>query len=189
MNAPQIDKDDALLIVHVQRDFCAGGALEVPDGDSVVTVLNGWIDAARRVGAMVIASRDWHTAEHCSFRSQGGLWPEHCVQDTPGARFHPDLALPDDVVIVSTGSSFDRDIYSAFEGSGLAGFLLRHGVRRLWVGGLAEDVCVKATVEDACRAGFETHLIESATRPVYPEKATDAIASMRQAGAIIERAA
>ena len=91
MNPPELRPSDALLIVDVQRDFCPGGALAVPDGDAVVPVLNQWIDAAKDAGAVVFASRDWHPPDHVSFQDQGGPWPSHCVAETDGASFHPDL--------------------------------------------------------------------------------------------------
>lgn len=179
---------DALLIVDVQNDFCPGGSLAVPDGDAVVPVLNHWIASAREAGIPVFASRDWHPVDHTSFEDQGGQWPEHCVQDTEGARFHPDLQLPDDAIRVSKATAFDADAYSAFDGTGLAGYLRQRGVKRLWIGGLAEDVCVLATVKDACSEGFETHLIADATRPVDPDKSAQVRGEMQEAGAVLEDA-
>jgi nicotinamidase/pyrazinamidase len=180
---PKLQSGDALLIVDLQKDFCAGGKLPVPDGDSVVAVINDWIAAARSADVPIIASRDWHPLEHCSFASQGGPWPEHCVQDSEGAEFHDDLALPETAVRVSKGCAFDRDAYSAFDSTGLESFLRRRGVRRLWVGGLAEDVCVRQTVLDACGKGFETLLVPEATRPVDPASRSRVEAEMREAGA------
>jgi nicotinamidase/pyrazinamidase len=181
----QLQSGDALLIVDLQKDFCAGGKLAVPDGDSIVPVLNEWIAAARDAGVAVIASRDWHPQEHCSFSIRGGPWPEHCVQDTEGAEFHPELELPQSAVRVSKGTAFDQDAYSAFDGTGLESYLCRHGIERLWVGGLAEDVCVLQTVLDARRKGFDTRLIAEATRPVDPAAHHRVLAEMRDAGASI----
>src|ERR1700757_4198445 len=132
---------DALIIVDVQNDFCPGGALPVAEGDRVVPVLNRWIDSAGRGRALIVASRDWHPRNHISFRERGGPWPVHCVQDTPGAAFHPDLHLPADALIRSKGMAPDKDNYSPFEGTDFTETLRRRGVRRLWVGGLAQDVC------------------------------------------------
>lgn len=187
----KLSENDALLVVDVQNDFCPGGALAVDEGDAVVPVLNDWIQRAQAAGAAVIASRDWHPADHCSFEAQGGPWPEHCVQDTEGAAFHPDLQLPDDARIVSKGKAQDRDNYSAFDDTGLAEELHQRGIERVWVGGLAQDVCVRATVLDACEAGFDTRLIADATRPVdvNPGDGERAIEAMRAAGARIEQAA
>lgn len=183
---PVLQQGDALLIVDVQNDFCPGGALAVEDGDAVVPVLNHWIDAARKSEIPIIASRDWHPVDHVSFASQGGPWPVHCVQDTDGARFHPALELPDDAIRVSKGTAFDRDAYSAFDGTGLAGYLRQLGIKRLWTGGLALDVCVLATVRDACSEGFETHLVSAATRAVEPDRSQAVVNDMRQAGAVVE---
>lgn len=187
MNA-QLQSGDALLLVDVQNDFCAGGSLPVPGGDDVVPVLNRWIEAAQAARAPVFASRDWHPVGHCSFKQQGGPWPVHCVQDTEGAAFHPGLDLPATAIRVSKGAAFDKDAYSAFDGTGLAAYLRGLGVRRLWVGGLAQDVCVLHTVLDACKEGFETHLIPEGTRPVDPAAAEKADARMRAAGAVLPAA-
>lgn len=182
---PTFRNDDALLIVDVQNDFCPGGALAVEDGDRVIPVLNEAIKAAREAGVPVIASRDWHPEGHCSFEAQGGPWPEHCVQDSRGAAFHPDLALPDDAEIVSKGQSLERDQYSALDGTGLGERLRERGIRRLWIGGLAQDVCVHATVMDALSEGFEVRLIRDATRPVDPDKGADVLKEMEDRGAAL----
>lgn len=180
---------DALLLVDVQRDFCPGGALAVEAGDRVVPVLNRWIRAARERGVPVYASRDWHPPRHLSFAAQGGPWPPHCLQDSEGARYHPDLELPEDAVTVSKGVRFDRDQYSAFDETGLATQLRRDGVKRLFVGGLATDVCVRATVLDALQAGFEVHVLVEGTRPVRPEAGAEALREMGEAGAQLEEGA
>jgi nicotinamidase/pyrazinamidase len=179
---------DALLIIDVQNDFCAGGSLAVPDGDGVVPVINRWIAAARRAGIPIVVSRDWHPADHTSFLERGGLWPPHCVQGTRGAEFHPALDLPSDSPIVSKGDTPDRDNYSDFRETDLAERLRRGEVRRLWVAGLALDYCVRATVLDAIREGFEVHLILAATRAVdvRPGDGDRALAEIRAAGAIVE---
>ena len=181
--ADRLQPRDALIVVDVQNDFCPGGALPIAGGDDVVPVLNAWMAAAAAGGVPVFASRDWHPAGHISFKERGGPWPSHCLQDSVGAAFHPDLALPRDTVIVTKGNRFDQDQNSAFEATGLATELRARDLRRLWVGGLAEDVCVRATVLDALRAGFEVRLIEAATRPVTAEGGIAARAEMAAAGA------
>jgi len=186
MTEQRLQTGDALLVVDVQNDFCPGGALAVPEGDQVVPVLNRWIHAAKDAGVPVIASRDWHPVSHVSFRERGGPWPPHCIQDTDGARFHPGLELPGDVVLVSKGTAFDHDSYSAFDATGLNSYLQQQGIRRLWVGGLAEDVCVLETVKDARALGYETHLITDATRPVETDKEEQVLETMRRSGAILE---
>lgn len=177
---------DALILVDVQIDFCPGGALPIEQGDAVVPVLNRWIDAADAVRVPIFASRDWHPRHHLSFVESGGEWPVHCVQDTPGARFHPALRLPDSTIVVTKGVRFDRDQYSAFDQTGLGTELRKQGVRRVWVGGLAQDVCVRATVLDARREGFETIVIADATCPVTVAGGERANEEMRQAGARFE---
>ena len=181
--ADRLQPRDAHIVVDVQNDFCPGGALPIAGGDAVVPVLNAWMAAAAARGVPVFASRDWHPAGHISFAERGGPWPVHCLQDSAGAAFHPDLALPRDTVIVTKGTRFDQDQNSAFEATGLAIELRARDLRRLWVGGLAEDVCVCATVLDARRAGFEVRLIEAATRPVTAEGGVAARAEMEAAGA------
>ncbi len=185
MSDPQqaLQRGDALIVVDVQIDFCPGGALPIEDGEAVVPVLNRWIAAAINARVPIFASRDWHPRHHLSFVESGGEWPTHCVQDTPGARFHPQLKLPDSAIVVTKGVRFDRDQYSAFDQTGLAMELRRHGVRKVWVGGLAQDVCVRATVLDARREGFDTIVIADATRPVTRAGAERANEEMRQAGA------
>jgi len=178
---------DALLVVDVQPDFCPGGALAVEGGDRVVPVLNRWIEAATERGLPVCASRDWHPPRHHpSFEGRGGPWPPHCVQDTPGAAYHPELRLPGEAVLVAKGTRLDRDQYSAFDETGLGAYLRGLGVRRLWVGGLAEDVCVHATALDGRKEGFAVHLIAEATRPVSQEGGRRARDEMRGAGVAIE---
>lgn len=177
---------DAILVVEVQKDFCPGGALPVNGGDRIVPVLNRWLRAARERGVPVYASRDWHPRNHLSFEAEGGEWPPHCIQDTDGAAFHGDLELPDDVVIVSKGTRFDFDQYSAFQDTGLAHQLRRERVRRIWIGGLALDVCIRATVLEGLREGFEIALLVEATRALSAEGGQQALGEMKAAGAVLE---
>lgn len=183
-----LGEQDAVLVVDVQNDFCSGGALAVPSGEEVVAEINRWIAEAVAGGATVCASRDWHPTWHVSFRARGGPWPPHCVRDTPGAQLCADLRLPHDVLIVDKGVQLDRDNYSAFDGTGLADHLRAVGVSRVWVGGLALDYCVLATVLDAVKEGFETHLLLRASRPVdvTPGDGDRAVDRMRAAGVHIE---
>ena len=182
-NQDLLETGDALLILDVQKDFCPGGALPVEDGDKVVPVINRWINAATAKGVPVFASRDWHPIGHISFKESGGPWPPHCIQDSDGAKFHRDLALPESTVIVTKGVRFDQDQISAFDQTGLAVRLRKDDIRRLWVAGLAEDVCVLATVVDGCREGFEMVLIGKGTRPITSESREKARRQMQDAGA------
>lgn len=183
---PEFGSGDALLVVDVQNDFCAGGALEVPGAEEIVPALNACIERARSRSVPVFASRDNHPPDHVSFAHRGGPWPEHCVRGTAGAAFHPALDLGDDAVVISKGEDPDRDQYSAFDGTDLADRLRELGVERVWVGGLAEDVCVRATALDAAHAGFETHVLLGATRAVTPEGHRETVEEMRDAGVLLE---
>jgi nicotinamidase/pyrazinamidase len=180
---PEFRKGDALLIVDVQNDFCPGGSLAVDGGDDILPVLNEAIEAAEQAKAPIIASRDWHPPGHCSFDEQGGPWPEHCVQRSDGAAFRSGLKLPMNVEVVSKGQSLERDQYSALDGTGLAEQLRARGITRLWGGGLAQDVCVHATVMDALQEGFKVKLLQEATRPVDPQKGAEALREMESGGA------
>lgn len=176
---------DALLIVDMQKDFCPGGALAVEEGDRVVPAINAWLAEAKAQRIPVFASRDWHPRDHVSFVHAGGEWPPHCIQDTDGARFHPELKLPAETIVVTKGVRFDRDQNSAFADTGLAVYLKRRGIQRLFVCGLALDVCVLATVLDAGQAGFAVVLINPATRAVDPRQAGAVLARLRDAGATL----
>lgn len=181
-----VNERDAVLIVDVQRDFLPGGRLAVPRGDEVVPVLNHCLDLARRRNIPVFASRDWHPPNHCSFRPQGGPWPEHCVAGTPGAEFAPGLQLPPDAIVISKATAADADAYSAFASTDLARQLRELDVKRLLVGGLATDYCVLNTVRDARKEGFEVLLLEDAIRAVdiKPGDGARAEREMREAGAM-----
>ncbi|MDX1588014.1 MAG: isochorismatase family protein [Oleiphilaceae bacterium] len=174
---------EALLLVDIQNDFCAGGSLEVPDSQSIFPTVNGEIRKAEQDNRLIIASRDWHPVDHCSFEHKGGPWPVHCVQDTPGAAFHKDMALPDDAIRVSKGSAFHRDAYSAFDGTGLETFLADRGINHLRVVGLALDVCVQATVKDALKLGFTLQLLADGTRAAMPDKADEVLEELSSLGA------
>jgi nicotinamidase/pyrazinamidase len=181
---------DALVIVDVQNDFCPGGALAVPEGDRVVSVLNQYAQRFAALGAPVFASRDWHPAVTRHFKAHGGPWPPHCVQGTPGAEFHPGLVLPAGTGVVSKGADPDTDAYSCFQaetedGMPFAAALGEHGVGRLFVGGLATDYCVKATALDALKEGFEVVVLADAVRAVDVAAGDGdrALAAMTAAGA------
>lgn len=159
-------KGDALIIVDVQNDFLPGGALGVPGGNAVIEPLNRCILAFERGGLPIFATRDWHPAEHCSFQSSGGPWPEHCVAGTPGARFAAGLSLSPSVRIISKAMTPQSEAYSGFQGTDLAAQLASAGCRRVFIGGLATDYCVRATALDARSAGLEVIVLEDAIRAV-----------------------
>ena len=185
-NGPEsVGRGDALLLVDVQNDFLPGGALAVRDGHAVVPRLNEWVALFRDRGLPVFASRDWHPADHCSFHARGGPWPVHCVAETPGAGFAPGLDLPPGVEVVSKATDAERDAYSAFDGTDLHERLRRAAVRRLFIGGLATDYCVRWTVHDALERGYEVVVLEDAVRPVdvRPGDGRRALRTIRRRGA------
>jgi nicotinamidase/pyrazinamidase len=171
---------DALIIVDVQNDFCPGGALAVDGGDAVIAPLN-------RLAAehdVVVATRDWHPADHHSFAAQGGPWPVHCVQGSEGAELHSDLDRAAIERVVDAGDTREAPGFDKFEDTGLEDFLRERGVERVHVGGLALDYCVKHTALGARRRGFDTVVHLDATRPVdvEPGDGDRAIAELRAAG-------
>ncbi len=180
----EIGEGDVLLVVDVQNDFCPGGSLAVPDGDAVVPVINGLIESFDDV----VLTQDWHPPGHSSFASSHPgkaplevieadygpqvLWPDHCVQGTDGAAFHPGLAVDRTQLVVRKGFRQAIDSYSAFKendqktSTGLAGALRERGFRRVFACGLATDFCVKWSALDARAAGFKVVLIEAASRGI-----------------------
>ena len=188
---------DALVIVDFQNDFTPGGALPVPEGDTIAAPLARLLDRFD----LVVATRDWHPPAHGSFAgvalapgewrgtAPAATWPVHCVQDTPGAELHPSLDRAKVDVIVDKGADASEPGYSAFDGTGLAGLLRGRGVDRIVVAGLATDYCVRQTVLDALDAGFAVVVVEDAIRgvDVEPGDSARAIAEMRAAGAVFVR--
>jgi len=176
---------DVLMVVDVQHDFLEGGALGIARGSAVIEPLNRALDAFHARGLPVIATRDWHPPGHCSFHERGGPWPVHCVQGTRGADFHPALRLPRGTVVVSKGTDPAHEAYSGFEGTDLADLLRRLGCRRIWIGGLATDYCVRATGHDALASGFAVIVIEDGVRAVdvAPGDGARALADLVAGGA------
>jgi nicotinamidase/pyrazinamidase len=176
----------ALIVVDVQNDFCPGGALAVADGDEVVAPLNAVIDEFLERGDPVFKSRDWHPPKTKHFQAYGGTWPIHCVQNTKGAEFHPQLRDDPRIRVISKGLG-DTDCYSAFDETDLASHLHEQGVEELVVGGLATDYCVKATVLAGLNEGFKVKALKNAMRAVdvNPGDGERAIQEMKAAGAQI----
>ncbi|MBI2421959.1 MAG: nicotinamidase [Candidatus Hydrogenedentes bacterium] len=177
-----ITEQDALIVVDVQNDFCPGGALAVLGGDMVVPAINRVIPKFEHL----FYSRDWHPGDHCSFSFApeyvDGSWPEHCVENTPGAEFHGGLMVPLDATIIDKGTDRDAECYSAFGNPRLEAALRDKGITRVFVAGLATDYCVKATALDALHAGFETILIEDGCRGVNDQTVAEALVEMEAAG-------
>jgi nicotinamidase/pyrazinamidase len=181
------EKKKALIVVDVQNDFCPGGSLAVANGDDVIPPLNKLIQEFLNRGEPVFKTRDWHPAATKHFTAYGGVWPVHCVRNTPGAEFRADLFDDPQITIISKGVDESADGYSGFDGTNLAQLLRDREVEEVWVGGLATDYCVKHTVLDALREGFEVKALVDAMRPVNvnPDDGALAIAEMRAAGAQI----
>lgn len=193
-----VDYDDnaALVVVDVQNDFAdPEGSLYVAGGDEVVPVVNGEIEKARRSGATVVFTQDWHPASTPHFAKDGGLWPSHCVAGTWGAELSPDLHAAGPVVRKGVGS---EDGYSGFsecdlttgdkQGTALETILRDAGAGRVAVTGLATDYCVRATVLDALGRGFDVTVLRAGIRAVNlkPEDGDAAVAEMEEAGARFE---
>ncbi len=157
---------DALIVVDVQNDFLPGGALPVPKGDEVIEPLNRYIEFFVSKGQPVFATRDWHPENHISFKENGGLWPKHCVQWSKGAQFASTLKLPPDAFIINKGDRPELEAYSGFQGTLLNDLLKERGIKRVFIGGLATDYCVKNTVLGALNLGYVTFFLEDASRGV-----------------------
>jgi nicotinamidase/pyrazinamidase len=175
----------ALVIVDFQNDFTPGGALAVPHGDEVAERINAL--AASGDYELVVATRDWHPADHGSFAEQGGPWPVHCVAGTEGAELHPALDRENIEVVIDKGQAVDTDGYSGFEGTDLDAVLREHGITQVTVVGLATDYCVKNTALDALRAGFQVTVDPTAVRGVEVEAGDSerALAEVRAAGGVM----
>lgn len=176
----------ALLLIDIQKDFCPGGALAVPEGDKIIDPINMLIEKCRTKNILVVATRDWHPAGHCSFAENGGLWPVHCVRETSGAEFHPDLKIdPSKDIFINKDDA--RDVYSGFERTDLLQRLKENSIQTLLVGGLATDYCVKATILDGLKEGFSVFVIADGIQgvEVHPGDCERAIADMIRAGAVL----
>ncbi len=185
-----IDERSALLVVDVQNDFLPGGTLAVLEGDAIIPRLNEYIHLFSETGHPVLASRDWHPPVTTHFQTQGGPWPVHCVQNTPGAEFHPLLDMRPEVEVFSKGMGAAEDAYSAFQARNDAGVTLPErrrqlGVERVYVGGLTLDYCVQFTGLDALAAGLNATVLLDAPRAVnvHPHDAELAMEELVRSGA------
>lgn len=157
---------DALILVDIQNDFLTGGSLPVPKGDLVIPILNEYIVIFNKADAKIFATRDWHPPNHMSFLECGGIWSSHCVQDTNGADFNPNLNLPKEFVLISKATDPTREGYSGFENPKLLKILKKEQIKRVFIGGLAIEYCVKNTVLDALRFGFITFFLFDGSRGI-----------------------
>lgn len=189
-----------LIIIDVQNDFIPGGSLAVPEGDKIVPIINSIQDKFD----LIVASQDWHPENHISFASnhagkkvfdkieihghQQTLWPNHCVQESKGAEFHPDLDTRRIEAIFRKGTDKNIDSYSVFydnghlKSTGLTGYLKAQGTSQLYMCGLASDFCVYYSLMDAFKEGFACFFIEDASRPINPDELEKQKAEMQHLG-------
>lgn len=179
---PQPDRQSALLLVDPQNDFFPGGAIGVPAGDSLIPVINTYIKHFSRQGWAILATRDWHPPNHCSFTEQGGPFPTHCVQGSRGAQFHSELVMPPGMMVISKGTDPKKDSRSGFEGSSLADRLEDLNVKTVFVLGPATQDCLKQTVLDARKIGLQVVVLSDATG--NSGLSADSLNETYQAGAI-----
>jgi nicotinamidase/pyrazinamidase len=173
----------ALLIIDFQNDFTEGGALAVPDGDAIAPRVRELVGSGDF--DLVVATRDWHPADHGSFEEQGGPWPPHCVQGTHGAELHPSLPRDAVDVVVNAGYEPDLEGYSGFEETNLAEVLREHEIDEVTVVGLATDYCVKHTAADALAQGLRVTIDRDGIRgiDVEPGDSERALQELQAAGA------
>lgn len=157
---------DALIIVDMQRDFCPGGTLPVYNGYKIVGYLNKCIAKFSLSRNIIIFSRDWHPINHISFIDNGGPWPSHCIQNTKGAEFASNLTVPESSYIINKGINACKEAYSIFENMDIMEILASNNVRRLTLGGLALEYCVKESALDAIKYGFMVRLLCNGTLPI-----------------------
>jgi nicotinamidase/pyrazinamidase len=203
MQGMEITGRDVLIVIDVQNDFCAGGALAVPDGDAVIAPIHRLADRFQ----CVVLTQDWHPPGHLSFASarpgrkpleqletpygMQTLWPDHCVQGTWGAELHPKLGLRKAELILRKGFRAEVDSYSAFfendrtTATGLAGYLQERGLKRAFFAGLAYDVCVGYSALDARRVGLEAVVFRDACRAIDPQGSGSIEEGFRQAGVVV----
>ena len=180
------DSDAALVLVDIQNDFCPGGALPVPEGDEIVPIVNQLLPLFH----WSVATQDWHPPDHCSFRQQGGPWPPHCIQNTPGAELHSELDASRISLRIRKGFVKDREAYSGFDGVNGNGISLndvlrQRGIATLYVAGLATEYCVRSTVLDGLRLGYKVFVVSDGMRAVdvHPGDGDRALQEMSAAGA------
>ncbi len=178
------------MVVDVQNDFCPGGALGIHEGHKIIPILNRCIKFFEKENLQIIVTRDWHPKATKHFKQFGGVWPEHCVEGSSGAMFHPDLELPKEALVMSKGMDPEKDSYSAFHaidssGMALTNLLKIFGVTQIYIGGLATDYCVKYSALDALKAGLKVFILTDAIAGVnlQPEDSSAALQEMVSRGA------
>ena len=180
----------ALLVVDIQNDFCPGGTLGIHGGHEIIPILNEYIKFFEKENSPIFVTRDWHPKVTKHFKQFGGVWPEHCVEGSPGAQFHPDLKFPETTFVMSKGMDPERDSYSAFHATDLSGITLAnllkfYGVTEIYISGLATDYCVKYSALDALKDGLKVFILADAIAGVnlQPEDSSVALEEMVGLGA------
>jgi nicotinamidase/pyrazinamidase len=181
-------KKSALIVVDVQRDFCEGGALAASDTLSLLAPLQKTIEAARRAGATIVFTKDWHPASHSSFDPNGGPWPVHCIENSPGAELMPPVTAAPGDIIIHKGIPIDGPGYSGFDDTGLASQLTQRGISNVAVAGIATEYCVRATALDAAAAGFSTGVLEDVIRAVNTNETKKTLSELKNSGVKVETA-
>jgi nicotinamidase/pyrazinamidase len=184
MGKMTLEDGNALIIANMQRDFLSGDILDIPDGGTIIPVVNRYLAAWSTHALPIFLSRCWHPPDHCSFQAQGGPWPPHCVADTPGAEFAPELRVPASAIVVSKATTRDAASPSAFVGTDLDTQLRRHGTTQIFIGGLGTAHGVVDTVRDAIEHGYETLVLRDAIRVATgtSDDGADAEQTMRALG-------
>lgn len=179
--------NSALIVVDMQNDFLPGGSLEVPNSDTIIPIINEYIRFFEKWGKLVVFTRDWHPENHISFKENGGIWPKHCIQNTQGANFHPDLYIPKESLIISKAYEPNIEAYSGFENTNLHQELQNRNIKNLYVCGVATDYCVLNTVLSALDLKYKVYLLVDAIRGVdlKPNDSEEAIKTMISKGAEI----
>lgn len=181
----QLTAGDALVVVDVQKDFLPGGNLAVPGGDAIIPILNNAIALFQQLELPIIATRDWHPPDHCSFLAQGGSWSPHCIAGTAGAEFATELQLPGTAHIISKATTPNAEAYSGFDGTPLQELLQTLKVKRVFIGGLATEYCVRNTAFDALQFGYTVFILIEAVMAIdlQPGDGQHAMAEMVRLGA------
>lgn len=179
---PQPDRQSALLLVDPQNDFFPGGTMGTPEGTNLVPTINTYIKHFSRQGWPILATRDWHPSNHCSFTEQGGPYPIHCVQGSRGAQFHSALVMPPGMMVISKGTNPKKDAISGFEGSSLADRLEDLNMKTVFILGPATQECLKQTVLDACQLSLQVVVLKDATGSLG--HSAESLNEISQAGAL-----
>jgi nicotinamidase/pyrazinamidase len=172
----------ALVVVDVQRDFCEGGTLAAANTVSLMQPLKKFIEEARRKGALIVYTQDWHPENHSSFRENGGPWPVHCVAGQSGAELMPPLKVEAGDMVIHKGVGVEGAGYSGFDETPLERELCSKGITNVGVAGIATEYCVRATALDALKAKFETAVLEDLIRAVQDKNVPKVLAELRAAG-------